>query len=52
MLVAVENIGLDLIFECYFRVTDGGLVHIVRNCKHIVDLNISGCKVHGDTLEL
>lgn len=28
-----------------FRVTDAGIVHLVNNCKHVVDLNFSGCKV-------
>ncbi|CAL8999091.1 unnamed protein product, partial [Prunus brigantina] len=26
------------------RVTDIGIAHLVKNCKHIVDLNFSGCK--------
>ncbi|CAJ1967385.1 unnamed protein product [Sphenostylis stenocarpa] len=42
-------------FSIYWnvRVTDRGLQHIVKNCKHIVDLNISGCKIidqKGDSL--
>lgn len=28
-----------------FRVTDIGIQHLVKNCKHIIDLNLSGCKV-------
>jgi hypothetical protein len=58
--LAVENFILDLKvksiatilkYDSYFRVTDAGLLHTVTNCKHIVDLNISGCKVH-DAFEL
>ncbi|XP_028948756.1 F-box protein At3g58530-like isoform X6 [Malus domestica] len=30
------------------RVTDIGLAHLVKNCKHIVDLNVSGCKNLSD----
>ncbi|KAL8225276.1 hypothetical protein R6Q57_017833 [Mikania cordata] len=34
------------IFSIYWnvRVTDVGISHVVNNCKHIVDLNLSGCK--------
>ncbi|KAM1936292.1 hypothetical protein ACFX15_013583 [Malus domestica] len=37
-------------FSSYWnvRVTDIGLAHLVKNCKHIVDLNISGCKNLSD----
>uniref|UniRef100_A0A6N2MQF4 F-box/LRR-repeat protein 15-like leucin rich repeat domain-containing protein n=1 Tax=Salix viminalis TaxID=40686 RepID=A0A6N2MQF4_SALVM len=31
-----------------FRVTDIGIKHVVENCKHIVDLNLSGCKTISD----
>ncbi|KAJ6382334.1 hypothetical protein OIU77_030898 [Salix suchowensis] len=31
-----------------FRVTDIGIKHLVENCKHIVDLNLSGCKTISD----
>ncbi|KAF8403949.1 hypothetical protein HHK36_012056 [Tetracentron sinense] len=27
------------------RVTDLGIEHMVKNCKHMVDLNLSGCKI-------
>jgi F-box/leucine-rich repeat protein 2/20 len=30
---------------CFHRLTDLTIRHIVQNCKHIVDLNLSGCKV-------
>ncbi|PWA95553.1 RNI-like superfamily protein [Artemisia annua] len=30
------------------RVTDVGISHLVKNCKHIVDLNLSGCKGISD----
>ncbi|RVW22150.1 F-box protein [Vitis vinifera] len=34
------------VFSIYWnvRVTDIGMTHLVKNCKHIVDLNLSGCK--------
>ncbi|XP_050122526.1 F-box protein At3g58530-like isoform X5 [Malus sylvestris] len=37
-------------FSSYWnvRVTDIGLAHLVKNCKHIVDLNVSGCKNLSD----
>ncbi|KAK9065817.1 hypothetical protein SSX86_015218 [Deinandra increscens subsp. villosa] len=38
------------IFSIYWnvRVTDVGISHLVDNCKHIVDLNLSGCKGISD----
>ncbi|KAK2990684.1 hypothetical protein RJ640_029359 [Escallonia rubra] len=35
------------VFSIYWniRVTDVGVAHLVKNCKHIVDLNMSGCKL-------
>ncbi|KAK1412861.1 hypothetical protein QVD17_34430 [Tagetes erecta] len=38
------------IFSIYWnvRVTDVGVSHLVKNCKHIVDLNLSGCKGISD----
>ncbi|KAI3760546.1 hypothetical protein L1987_50942 [Smallanthus sonchifolius] len=38
------------IFSIYWnvRVTDVGISHLVNNCKHIVDLNLSGCKGMSD----
>ncbi|KAM0046786.1 putative leucine-rich repeat domain superfamily [Helianthus debilis subsp. tardiflorus] len=32
-----------------FRVTDVGISHLVNNCKHIVHLNLSGCKFANDS---
>ncbi|XP_076918188.1 F-box protein At3g58530-like isoform X1 [Bidens hawaiensis] len=32
----------------FFRVTDVGISHLVNNCKHIVDLYLSGCKGISD----
>lgn len=34
------------VFSIYWnvRVTDIGIQHLVKNCKHIIDLNLSGCK--------
>jgi hypothetical protein len=29
----------------YLRLTDLSIVHITKNCKKIMDLNLSGCKV-------
>ena len=29
-----------------YRVTDLGMTHLVKNCKHVIDLNLSGCKVY------
>ncbi|XP_020236354.1 uncharacterized protein LOC109815938 isoform X1 [Cajanus cajan] len=51
----ISDTGIEAITSCcpklksfsiYWnvRVTDTGLLHIVRNCKYIIDLNISGCK--------
>jgi hypothetical protein len=34
-----------------FRVTDIGIKHVVENCKQIVDLNLSGCKVLDSQIE-
>ncbi|KAL4558158.1 hypothetical protein LXL04_036356 [Taraxacum kok-saghyz] len=38
------------IFSIYWnvRVTDVGISHLVKNCKHIVELNLSGCKGISD----
>ncbi|KAI3678189.1 hypothetical protein L6452_37473 [Arctium lappa] len=38
------------IFSIYWnvRVTDVGISHLVKSCKHIVDLNLSGCKGISD----
>ncbi|XP_076924943.1 F-box protein At3g58530-like [Bidens hawaiensis] len=38
------------IFSIYWnvRVTDVGISHLVNNCKHIVDLNLSECKGISD----
>lgn len=38
------------VFSIYWnvRVTDVGITHLVKNCKSVVDLNLSGCKVHQD----
>ncbi|XP_076942572.1 F-box protein At3g58530 [Bidens hawaiensis] len=38
------------IFSIYWnvRVTDVGISHLVNHCKHIVDLNLSGCKGISD----
>ncbi|XP_050379589.1 LOW QUALITY PROTEIN: F-box protein At3g58530 [Argentina anserina] len=37
-------------FSIYWnvRVTDIGITHLVKNCKYIIDLNISGCKNLSD----
>lgn len=29
------------------RVTDVGVQHLVKNCKHVINLNLSGCKVYN-----
>lgn len=29
----------------FHRVTDDCIRHLVKNCRNIIDLNISGCKV-------
>ncbi|KAK7278801.1 hypothetical protein RJT34_23837 [Clitoria ternatea] len=55
----ISDTGIEAITSCcpqlksfsiYWnvRVTNTALVHIVRNCKHIIDLNISGCKNISD----
>lgn len=53
-LISISNhiaswhfVHFQWILECHlsFRVTDIGIAHLVKNCKHIVDLNFSGCKV-------
>lgn len=38
------------VFSIYWniRATDIGIGHLVRNCKHVVDLNLSGCKNISD----
>ncbi|XP_048320729.1 F-box protein At3g58530 [Ziziphus jujuba] len=38
------------VFSIYWnvRVTDVGLTHLVKNCKHVIDLNLSGCKNISD----
>ncbi|XP_042754239.1 F-box protein At3g58530 isoform X1 [Lactuca sativa] len=38
------------IFSIYWnvRVTDVGISHLVKNCKHILELNLSGCKGISD----
>ncbi|KAK3030789.1 hypothetical protein RJ639_037170, partial [Escallonia herrerae] len=38
------------VFSIYWniRVTDIGVAHLVKDCKHIVDLNMSGCKNISD----
>jgi len=33
---------------CCLRLTDSSIVHITKNCRHIVDLNLSGCKNISD----
>ncbi|KAF3625968.1 F-box protein [Capsicum annuum] len=39
------------VFSIYWnvRVTDVGITHLVKNCKSVVDLNLSGCKVFQPT---
>ncbi|XP_010524773.1 PREDICTED: F-box protein At3g58530 isoform X2 [Tarenaya hassleriana] len=44
---AITSISPKLkVFSIYWnvRVTDIGINHLVKNCTHIVDLNLSGCK--------
>ncbi|XP_062112270.1 F-box protein At3g58530 [Humulus lupulus] len=38
------------VFSIYWnvRATDGGIRSLVKNCKHVVDLNLSGCKNISD----
>ncbi|XVF55962.1 hypothetical protein PTKIN_Ptkin06aG0077900 [Pterospermum kingtungense] len=38
------------VFSIYWnvRATDIGVKHLVKNCKHLVDLNLSGCKNLSD----
>lgn len=36
---------LDILAFCCLRLTDSSIGHITKNCKQIVDLNLSGCKV-------
>lgn len=38
------------LYKSNFRFTDIGIEHLVKNCKHIVDLNLSGCKVYDHLL--
>ncbi|CAK9148439.1 unnamed protein product [Ilex paraguariensis] len=37
-------------FSIYWnmRFTDIGMTHLVKNCRHVVDLNLSGCKNASD----
>ncbi|GAB2295450.1 hypothetical protein Dimus_029617 [Dionaea muscipula] len=46
-LEAITYISPSLkVFSIYWnvRITDIGIQHLVKNCKHVVDLNLSGCK--------
>ncbi|KAJ7975959.1 F-box protein [Quillaja saponaria] len=38
------------VFSIYWnvRITDTSIIHLARSCKHIVDLNFSGCKNISD----
>uniref|UniRef100_A0A7N0V0C4 F-box/LRR-repeat protein 15-like leucin rich repeat domain-containing protein n=2 Tax=Kalanchoe fedtschenkoi TaxID=63787 RepID=A0A7N0V0C4_KALFE len=38
------------VFSIYWnvRVTDKGIIHLVQNSRHIIDLNLSGCKGISD----
>ncbi|XP_071737504.1 F-box protein At3g58530 [Rutidosis leptorrhynchoides] len=48
---AITGVSPSLkIFSIYWnvRVTDVSISHLVKNCKHIVDLNLSGCKGISD----
>lgn len=38
------------LYKSNFRFTDIGIEHLVKNCKRIVGLNLSGCKVHDHLL--
>ncbi|GAB4851495.1 hypothetical protein Ancab_030896 [Ancistrocladus abbreviatus] len=48
---AITSVSPNLrVFYIYWnvRVTDIAMQHLVKNCKHIVDVNLSGCKNISD----
>ncbi|GER39933.1 F-box family protein [Striga asiatica] len=56
----ISDMGIDfitcnspklMVFSIYWnvRVSDVGVKNLVRNCKILIDLNLSGCKVYRTT---